>query len=280
MNYDFLHFSEGLGYKALQKKEFSFSICERRNFHHAVYEQEIEVLENYPINGRPDPIGDILNFEYERSNFILVYSEAAKSSFVERGYDPDKVRVTPIGIGPQLPRKAMRRNATSLLYVGRSDAFKGLDVAVAAVKLLGHPFRLTVAGVMSPEVKSWLSAQKAVDYVGVLSKRELRDAYSSHGAIILPSIESFGLAPAEAVYHGLPLVCSDQTGIAEYLPESHKRIVFGRDPQAWASAVLEVCGRPGSIDPAASAAIDSAFAALSWRSAAEKLRLLYDSAIY
>ncbi|MGO4859423.1 glycosyltransferase family 4 protein [Arthrobacter sp. 2MCAF14] len=271
-----LHFSEGLGYRALESNSFDLSICERRNFHHNVYEQELEAYGGFPDNGHPDPIGDILDFEYAQADKVLVYSEAAKMSFTERGFEEGKVQVSPIGIGPQLSRIQVDRETNQLLYVGRGDVYKGLDVAVAVTKLLGPPFRLVVAGVMPPSVAKWLKGQPLVDYVGVLDRSQLRVAYSTSAAMILPSTESFGLAAAEGVYHGLPLVCSDRTGIAEYLPSNAKVIVSGREPAIWADAVLRMLQKNETLDrQLVTDEVDVALAKLSWESAAARLEDLY-----
>lgn len=250
-DYDVLHFVEGLGFRALDKHQFSYSICERRNFHHSVFEQQLETLEGFPSNGRPDPLAKILEFEYEASDYILVYSNAAKKSFTDRGYSPEKVLVAPIAVSEQLPRIQVERDPYRLIYVGRGDVHKGIDVAVAAVRLLGGPYRLTVAGPMSPAVRNWLSTKDHVDYVGILNRRQLRQLYSSTAAMVLPSTESFGLAAAEAVHHGLPLICSEMTGIAEYLPPEAKTVVPGRDAATWAreiSRVLSCTSRTTTAD--------------------------------
>lgn len=237
--YDVLHFVEGLGFRSLEQGEFQLSICERRNFHHRVFEQMLEPVAGFPLNGKPDPIGDILSYEYQKSDFITVYSHAAKRSFVEAGFADHKIIVTPIGVGNQLPRIDAKRDPHKLIYVGRGDIHKGIDVAVAAVTELGKPYRLTVAGSMSPAVKSWLSRHNHVDYVGILDRYELRNLYSTAAAMVLPSTESFGLAAAEACYHGLPLICSINTGVAEYLPAGTHTIVAGRDPLVWAAEILK-----------------------------------------
>jgi len=278
-NYDYLHFVEGLGYKALSKNEFELAICERRNFHHEVFEEQLDLIGGFPINGRPDPITDVLEYEYANSDYILVYSQAVKKSFLSRGFEDERIKVVPIGIGPQLGRLTLPRHPSQLIYVGRGDAFKGLDVAVATVKAMGGPFRLKVAGPMPPVVMAWLSRQNCVDYLGILNRFELRQLYSTSAAMILPSTESFGLAAAEAVYHGLPLVCSDRTGIAEYLPLASRKIVAGRDPLEWASAVSQVLGDSADETPCAVSAIDKAFRDLTWTATARKMRETYESMV-
>lgn len=279
-NYDVLHFVEGLGYKALSERRFDVAICERRNFHHEVFEEQIDLIGGFPVNGRRDPIAEVLDYEYDASDYIFVYSNAVKQSFLSRGYAEHKIKVVPIGIGPQLNRLKLERDPFQLTYVGRGDPFKGLDVAVAIVKALGAPFRLKVAGPMSPAVKNWLAAQSNTEYLGILNRVELRQLYSTSGAMVLPSTESFGLAAAEAVYHGLPLICSDMTGIAEYLPEATRTVVQGRDPDVWAAAVIRMLdGDRGGYGGGGAAVLDDAFQSLTWASTARNVRETYLSVL-
>lgn len=278
-NYDVLHFIEGLGYKALAKNSFQLTICERRNFHHEVFEEQIDLLDGFPLNGRRDPIADVLDYEYAESDYIFVYSNAVKLSFLSRGFQDSKIKVVPIGIGPQLDRLRLQRDPTQLIFVGRGDPSKGLDVAVATVKSLGRAFRLKVAGPMSPAVRKWLSRQQCVEYVGILNRMELRELYSSSAAMLLPSTESFGLAAAEAVYHGLPLICSDKTGIAEYLPPVTRTQVYGRDPAVWAAAVEAVLVDWKRNEAESLTTVADAFRDLSWASTAKRTREAYESVL-
>jgi glycosyltransferase involved in cell wall biosynthesis len=79
--------------------------------------------------------------------------------------------------------------------------------------------------------------------VGVLDKYGLREQYSTAAALVLPSKESFALVAVEAAYHGLHVVCKDDTGAAEFLPSTGVTIVPGRDPLKWAEALEEAAER-------------------------------------
>lgn len=236
---EIFHFVEGLGHQALRRRQYEISICERRNFHHTTFERDIEIFGKFPFEPKKSPFGDIYDYECEKSDFIHVYSECTKTSFVERGFDPRKIFVSPIGLGKQLPRRSVVRDPFLLSYIGRGDAFKGLDVAVEAVRQLGHPYTLEIAGPMPQAVKVWLSQKSFVTYRGILSREELVDVYSRSGGVLMPSIESFGLAVAEAAFHGARVFCTQQTGMAEYLPNSSKFVVPDRDPVSLAQAISE-----------------------------------------
>ena len=273
---DVLHFVEGLGHRALDRNEYHFSICERRAMHHAVFEGDFPAIGDFPHQGRIDPIGDFLDAEYERASKILVYSQAAKESFLKRGFDNNKVVVAPIGIPVQLPVRVSIRDRYKLAFVGRGDVYKGLDLAVACVAKLGQRYRLHVAGPMKAEVLEWLRRQPGVVYEGVLDKNQLRDLYSTSQLLVLPSIEAFGLAVAEAVHHGLHVVCAPETGIVEYLPHESYTQVAGRDPDEWASALGELLeSELYSRLPRDSSSRLERLELISWESAALKLSKVY-----
>lgn len=230
-------FVEGLGHKALESREFQLSICERRAMHHAVYEGDFDVVGDFPFEPKTDRIGDLLDFEYEQSHVVLVYSEAARRSFLSRGFLPSKIRVSPIGMPPQLGRLDMARNPHRIAFVGRGDVYKGLDLAVATIEALGHPYELHIAGTVPRNVQRWLRGKSQIVYRGLLDRERLRDLYSSSSAMLLPSTEAFGFAVAEAAHHGLHTYCLPDTGITEFLPAASYTHVSGRDPRAWAEKI-------------------------------------------
>lgn len=271
---DLFQFSEGLGHRVLERGFGGVSICERRHLHHAALESDPGSVGDFPYRDRPDPIGDFLDVEYAAADRIAVYSNVARDSFLERGFDARKVVITPLGLPPLdhggvvPPREAHR-----VAFVGRGDAFKGLDIAVAAVKAMGSPYRLEVAGACTAEVKDWLARQPHVDFLGILGRTELRDLYRRSQVLLNPSIESFGYAALEGASHGARLVCSPMTGAREFLPKGSHRVVAGRDPLVWAAACLEASTDPVDTSREVRAALES----LTWSASAERLVDLYSA---
>lgn len=235
------HFSEGLGYHALRRRSIPITICERRNMHHSVFEAPIDPLGGFPHSQGAYYARDIFSEEDETASAIVVYSEAARQSYIHAGIDPQKLYIAPIP-APVRPQQTDRiRDRYKLLYVGRGDVFKGLDVAVASVKRLGRPFELLVAGPMSIQVRDWLVKQDNVKYLGVLERRALRDLYSSCVVLLAPSVESFGLAVAEAVAYGCVALCRETTGIAGFLGRDGVRVVEGRTVDLWVESIIRLC---------------------------------------
>lgn len=235
-------FVEGLGHAALESaaSRFDVSVMERRNLHHEVFEQELEVYLGFPQRVRQDPLRDFLDIEYSLVDRIIVYSPVAAQSFIDRGYDRSRISTVPLAVSPPMLSISLTspaRDRFHFAYVGRGDAYKGLDVAVAAVRSLGRPYRLTVAGPTTRAVREWLSGFPEVDYVGVLSRAELGLLYQRVAALIAPSVESFGLAIVDAAAYGTRILCRETTGAAAYLPPAICTVLSGRSLETWTEAV-------------------------------------------
>ncbi|WP_189319566.1 glycosyltransferase [Curtobacterium sp. ER1/6] len=254
-------FVEGLGHVALEKKSkrFEHSVMERRNLHHEVFEDPIPTFLGFPQAVRLDPLRSYLSEEYERSDRIVVYSEVAAASFEARGFDRSRLVVAPLAVHatysadlrPTRPSHRPLRSAP-LLYVGRGDAYKGLDLAVATVRELGARFKLRVAGPAPRAVIEWMKKFPQVEYLGVVSRERLSSLYTQSSALLAPSIESFGLALIDAAAHGLHVICRETTGASEFLLPGQFTRVGGRDLSDWTTAVEALLASPrevGDITP-------------------------------
>lgn len=112
-----------------------------------------------------------------------------------------------------------------MLYVGRLEDMKGIDILLQAVARLGRgDFYLDVVGDNVLKQGSSLeeyredSAQLGIDDVvtfhGWVEYDELSDYYANSDIFVHPGLwpEPFGRTIIEAMQHGLPVVCSDVGG--------------------------------------------------------------------
>ncbi len=239
-----VHPIEGLAHRLpdIDRKRLAL-VLERRNFHHAVFEQDIEAYGGFPSAVRRDPIGNLLDYEYEIANKVVVSSDVARASFINRGINPDKVVTIPLPIAPAITSRngvgSREFDSSQLLYVGRGEVYKGLDVAVEAVRLLGRPHRLIVAGPAPRRVQEWLKKKEHVEYLGICGRTTLENLYRSSRCLLLPSVESFGLVSFDATRLGLPVICRETTGASQYLPPETVTVVQGRRPEVWAETIAK-----------------------------------------
>jgi glycogen(starch) synthase len=142
-----------------------------------------------------------------------------------------------------------------LLYVGRIDPVKGVDLLLQALARLPAEVTLTIVG--SGEVAyerrlrkevDVLGLDGRVDFAGPLEADALRAAYAGTDAVVFPVRwqEPWGLVPLEAMAVGRPVIATAQGGAATYLRDRVNAIVIPpEDPRAVADAVLRLGADPG-----------------------------------
>jgi glycosyltransferase involved in cell wall biosynthesis len=239
-----VQFTDGLGHRLRRDRLPDATIvCERRNLHHAAFTVDLDPCLDLPyVPLDADPVESFLEQEYALADLIHVYSDYAAQTFVDHGIPRDRLMVAP------LPAPAVRATAdlagslgarSGFLYVGRVEAVKGIDLAVAATQLAG--VRLVVAGGATESVRRWLAGFPHVTYVGVADRARLDRLMAEAIALVMPSYESYGLVLLEAAAAGLPVLASDTAGASEYLGLSELGLEVGRrDPDSWAAAICRV----------------------------------------
>src|SRR5262249_31109262 len=122
-------------------------------------------------------------------------------------------------------RKAfgISESAPLLLFVGRFHRVKRLDVAVAMLGALPSAY-LVLAGPDEQNLEPILRKQ-AVSYqcanrlfvLPMQSENSLDQLYAAADLFVLPSeMESFGMAAAEAMSAGLPVLVADKVAVGQW----------------------------------------------------------------
>ncbi|WP_186326299.1 glycosyltransferase [Microbacterium paraoxydans] len=140
-----------------------------------------------------------------------------------------------------------------LIAVGGLVARKGPDIAVRALALLrarGIDAELVWvgSGPLEADVRA-IAAEEGVGghvrLAGQLSPAELSSELLAADIFVLPvETETFGVAIAEGLAHGLPVVATGTGGHEEFLPREASRLVRPRTPQAVADAILDLRDDP------------------------------------
>jgi len=182
-----------------------------------------------------------------RVDQIIAATQAEKSQLeFLYGVKPQKITVIPPGVNasrfyPIPPDEAkdvigVPRDNAMLLFVGRIEALKGIDILLQAIALMKqqgtferHPHHLVIIGgdpdgISLPPTAEMarikaLSKELGIgDLVIFLGKRDqetLPYYYSAAEALIMPShYESFGMVALEAMACGTPVVASQIGGLA------------------------------------------------------------------
>ncbi len=174
------------------------------------------------------------------------------------GADPPRY-VAPLGVrfdqatgdGPLLRRElGIPPEATVLLFLGRIDPKKGLDLLIQALARIRHDCPsvvLILAGDGEADYKRHIAAlieshdlQTLVVEVGFVTGSRKMDVLAASDLFVLPSRnENFGIAIVEALAAGLPVLISTEVYIHDMLEQEEVGVVC-RPTVDSLSATLEV----------------------------------------
>lgn len=213
------------------------------------------------------------------------------------GADPARVEVVPPGVDHAFFSPGDHRGARTalglgdhpvLLFVGRVQPLKGLDVAIGALAALDDPDAVLVAvggpsGADGPaemarvqRLAQDLGVADRVRHVEPQPHHMLSTYYRAADVTIVPSrSESFGLVALESAACGTPVVAAAVGGLRTLVVHGETGfLVEERDPGHYAARVQQILD-----DPALAARLAASGAALArgftWSTTAARLRRLY-----
>jgi D-inositol-3-phosphate glycosyltransferase len=229
----------------------------------------------------------------------ILASCADEAAQLVRLYDaqPSRIELVPPGVEHAFFSPGPRAGARSalglgdhpvLLFAGRIQPLKGVDVAVAALAALGDTDAVLVvvggaSGVDGPaEVErvhklcADLGVADRVRFVEPQPHHLLSTYYRAADVVLVPSrSESFGLVALEAAACGVPVVASAVGGLRTLVDHGRTGfLVEGRDPSAFAAYVAEVLDNPQLASSLGDAAATRA-RRYTWSTSAARLRRLY-----
>lgn len=129
---------------------------------------------------------------------------------------------------------SMEARPIRVLYVGRFDRQKGIDILLEAIALLesqgfrGVEFDLVGGGVLEGDVPALLLAPPPhVTYHGWLGADEIHQRYKAADVLVMPSRwEGFGLCAVEALRAGTPVLARRVGGLSEIAVENESGYFF------------------------------------------------------
>jgi D-inositol-3-phosphate glycosyltransferase len=208
------------------------------------------------------------------------------------GADPDRVEILAPGVdhaffGPGSRAGARRAvgidpDQAVILYVGRIQALKGLDIAVEALgRLPGRPLLVVVGGPSGPEGQLYLAGiRKRAESLGIAEQirwvapqphERLASYYRAAEVVLVPSqSESFGLVALEAAACGTPVVATAVGGLHALVVDGVTGFLTERTPEAFAGAASLILDDPGRAGRLSAAAVAHA-RTFTWAGAASRL---------
>ncbi len=237
-----------------------------------------------------DADGVIVSTEEERQDIARYY-----------GAPRHNIEVIPAGVNLDMFQPADRAEARAalasewgirddervILYVGRIEPLKGIDILLRALPMLEHDgaVRALIVGgnpdndVEIERLKSLaaeLGIADSVTFTGSVPQTVLPTYYSAADVFSLPShSESFGLAPLEAMACGTPAVVSRVGGLKTFIRSGENGyLVPWRCPESFAQRFDTLLANPELRDAMGRAARERALS-MGWGAVAERMLAHY-----
>lgn len=232
------------------------------------------------------------------SDLILASTdEEARDLAAHYGADPARIEIVPPGVDHGIFHPGDRERARAalgltgrrvLLFAGRIQPLKGLDLAVHALAALDDPdlMLVVIGGPSGPDGPAELERVRAlaedlvvgpqVRFVRPRPHHELAEWYRAADVCVVPSLsESFGLVALEAAACGTPVVASAVGGLCSLVIDGVTGfLVESREPADWVARLDMLLG-DASLAAAMGADAEAASRRFSWDMAAARLRRLY-----
>ncbi len=249
-------------------------------------EREPQLRQDIEALVMSDADGIIVSTEEEKHDVVSLYKAPAH-----------KVDVIPAGVNLDMfspveqdyaRRELGIEEENVILYVGRIEPLKGIDILLRAVPLLecASDLRVLVVGgnpsgdtemerlkTMTDE----LGIRDSVTFTGPVPQGRLPTYYSAADVYVLPShAESFGLAALEAMACGTPVVVSRVGGLKTFVDNAKTGyLVPWRCPEAFAQRLDMLLANPDLRDAMGRSAREKALS-MGWNHVADRMLDYYD----
>ncbi len=177
--------------------------------------------------------------------------------------DPARLCTSPPGINHDVFRPGNKQQARmwtgldrgpNVLFVGRIQPLKGVDIAIEALRLVSdrHARLVVIGGPSGSQGEAEIERLRnlavergladRVHFIPPVDRPQLAEFYQSADAVIMPSrSETFGLVAAEAQACGTPVVAAAVGGLPFIIEDGKSGLlVAGHDPVDYAAALDRV----------------------------------------
>jgi glycosyltransferase involved in cell wall biosynthesis len=211
---------------------------------------------------------------------VVVTSDATGRIVVrDYGVPVQHISIVRPGTDPGPQTVGSNNGVVRLLSVGSILPVKGYDLLIAALARLNEmSWQLTIAGdrTRNPAAAAQLDADidvqglgDRVTVLGAVPPERVIELYLASDVFVLASrFEGYGMALAEAIAHGLPVVSTSAGAIPDTVPRRARILVPPDDVAALAQALRRVIGDPAERQRLAANARAAAAQVPTWQDSA------------
>jgi glycosyltransferase involved in cell wall biosynthesis len=189
---------------------------------------------------------------YDRVDAFISPSRHLADIMMEGGLPAERMHVLPNFIAEEQFRDPASlsevHDASTVLFVGRLEAVKGIRVLLAAARELAPEIRVVIVGqgALEDEVRQ-ASDEGVVEYLGPRGWEEIAHLMDRARALVVPSLweENCPMVVLEAGARGCAVIASAHGGLVELVDEGDDGLLFPTgNSAALAGAILRLCEDP------------------------------------
>lgn len=207
---------------------------------------------------------------------IVCVSEFVRQDLIAREFSPEQLVTVPNGI--DMPPEMTISDDNFILFVGRLVGTKGLPYLLRAMKTVDSKLVICGGGPDLDKLQRLtgkLGLKDKVKFPGRVSEQEKHKLFSSCSLFVLPSIyESFGIAAAEAMSYGKPIIASNVGGLPEVV-NGGGLLANPKDPDDLAKQITFLLNDPEKRKLLGIKAKEIA-SGYTWDSSAEQMEKVYE----
>jgi glycosyltransferase involved in cell wall biosynthesis len=177
--------------------------------------------------------------EIDLADYIFCPSRYAKRTFLDQGIPAERLVVCPYGVDLATFDAASRPSGGDtfrVLFLGRLCMRKGIHYLLEGFRQANLPdARLILAGPVDPAFRGILDRYRgSYEEAGPVPRTQVRERYLDADVFVMPSLaDSYGLVVSEAMSTGLPVIVSENTGMADLITDGREGYVVPiRDSRA------------------------------------------------
>jgi len=157
-------------------------------------------------------------------------------------------RVIPNGVDTENFRPSPTEKVQDILFVGRFQKVKGLDILLSSLKHLFlselRRYKVGVVGPFNPDQRAVVmrnvpeELREKIEFYGTVPHGDMPHFFNSSRLVVVPSrYETFGLPALEGIACGVPVVASNVGGLPEIVNEEVGLLFEAGDSAALAKAI-------------------------------------------
>jgi glycosyltransferase involved in cell wall biosynthesis len=214
-------------------------------FNMRVQKEECDRL-GLPLTEGVDSIEQNIRYFAEEASLadvVLAASEYVKRGLIELGISPNRVAVVPYGLDAGFYTEKPQPVPGRILFVGTIDSHKGITYLADAARELrrsGLQVEFRAIGPSSSPALSQHRAFAGLKYLGQVPRAEVKTEFATADIFVFPTLtDGFGMVLLEALFAGLPIVCTPNCG--DVVRDGFNgKLIPARDAPALAQAIREI----------------------------------------